>query len=71
VWVSEDGVWTNVNKWMCENHYAVPYAAQNKSLVEALHIANRRMLIALHPNDFNSELKEKYSDIRCPGLDLS
>ena len=70
VWVCEDGVWTNVNKWLVENHYAVPYGAQNKSLVERLHIANRRMLIALHPNDFSSELKEKYSDIRSPGLDL-
>lgn len=41
VWVSEDGEWTNVNKWMCDNGYAVPYAAQNKSEVEALHMANR------------------------------
>ena len=41
VWVCEDGEWTNVNKWMCDNGYAVPYAAQNKSEVEALHMANR------------------------------
>ena len=41
VWVCEDDVWTNVNKWMCDNFYAVPYAAQNKSEVEALHLANR------------------------------
>ena len=70
VWVCEDGTWTNVNKWLVDEGYAVPYGAQNKSLVEGLHIANRRMLIALHPNDFSSELKEKYSDIRSPGLDL-
>ena len=41
VWVCEDDVWTNVNKWMCDNFYAVPYAAQNKSEVESLHLANR------------------------------
>lgn len=44
VWVSEDGVWTNVNKWLVENHYAVPYSAQNKSLVEAHHSENRKKL---------------------------
>ena len=60
VWVSENGVWTNVNKWMCDNHFAVPYTGQNKDLVSKLHIANRRMLMALNPNDFSSELKEKY-----------
>jgi len=42
VWVSEDGVWTNVNKWMCENGYAVPYVGQNKKDVEALHMINRQ-----------------------------
>lgn len=41
VWVREDGVWTNVNKWMCDNGYAVPYTGQNKADVEALHMANR------------------------------
>lgn len=41
VWVSEDGQWTNVNKWMCDNGYAVPYTGQNKKDVEALHMANR------------------------------
>jgi micrococcal nuclease len=41
VWVSEDGNWTNVNRWMCENGYAVPYTGQNKADVEALHMANR------------------------------
>tara|TARA_B100000287_G_scaffold299511_1_gene282668 strand:+ start:602 stop:1069 length:468 start_codon:yes stop_codon:yes gene_type:complete len=41
VWVCEDGQWTNVNRWMCENHYAVPYTGQNKADVEALHMANR------------------------------
>ena len=45
VWVSEDGVWTNVNKWLVENHYAVPYGAENKALVEGLHLENRKKLI--------------------------
>jgi micrococcal nuclease len=39
--VSEDGQWTNVNRWMCEEGYAVPYVGQNKADVEALHMANR------------------------------
>lgn len=41
VWVSENGVWTNVNKWMCDEGFAVPYVGQNKKDVEALHMANR------------------------------
>ena len=45
VWVSEDGVWTNVNKWMCEEGYAVPYVGQNKKDVEELHMINRKKLV--------------------------
>jgi len=45
VWVCEDGIWTNVNKWMCDNGYAVPYGAENKALVQDLHMANRERLI--------------------------
>lgn len=45
IWVSEDGEWTNVNKWMCENNYAVPYLGQNKADVEALHLTNRQKII--------------------------
>ena len=45
VWVHEDGVWTNVNKWMCDEGYAVPYGAENKALVQDLHMANRKKLI--------------------------
>jgi micrococcal nuclease len=41
VWVREDDTWTNVNKWMCDNGYAVPYTGQNKADVQALHMANR------------------------------
>jgi micrococcal nuclease len=41
VWVSEGDVWTNVNKWMCDEGFAVPYVGQNKKDVEALHMANR------------------------------
>jgi hypothetical protein len=28
-----------------DNHYAVPYGAQNKSLIEGLHLENRKKLI--------------------------
>ena len=45
VWVCEDGAWTNVNKWLCDEGYAVPYGAENKSLVEGLHLENRKKLI--------------------------
>ena len=45
VWVCEDGVWTNVNKWLCDEGYAVPYGAENKALVQDLHMANRKKLI--------------------------
>ena len=44
VWVSEDGEWTNVNKWLCDNGFAVPYTGQNKADVEAVHMANREKL---------------------------
>jgi micrococcal nuclease len=46
VWVSEGGQWTNVNKWMCDEGYAVPYVGQNKADVEALHMENREKLRA-------------------------
>lgn len=42
VWVRMGGEWTNVNKWMCDNFYAVPYVGQNKSEVEELHLQNRQ-----------------------------
>jgi len=41
----EDGQWTNVNKWMCENGYTVPYVGQNKKDVEELHMINRQKLV--------------------------
>jgi micrococcal nuclease len=41
IWVIEDGVETNVNKWMCDEGYAVPYVGQNKADVEQLHLVNR------------------------------
>ena len=44
VWVFEDGQWTNVNKWMCDEGYAVPYVGQNKKDVEKLHMLNRQKL---------------------------
>ena len=36
--------WTNVNKWMCENGYAVGYWGQNKDDVKGEHWKNREYL---------------------------
>ena len=36
--------WTNVNKWMCENGYAVGYWGQNKDDVKDEHWKNRELL---------------------------
>ena len=44
LWVHEDGIWTNVNKWMCEQGYAVPYVGQNKDDVKQHHMLHRKML---------------------------
>ena len=44
LWVSEDGSWTNVNQWMCENGYAVGYWGQNKDDVKDEHDKNRKLL---------------------------
>ena len=50
LWIncSDDGHqyngWTNLNKWMCENGYAVGYWGQNKDDVEGEHMANRKLL---------------------------
>ena len=32
IWVCEDDEWTNVNQWMCENGYAVPYTRRSLNL---------------------------------------
>lgn len=42
LWVCNNGEWMNVNEWLCENHYAVPYTGQSKKDVEALHTVNRQ-----------------------------
>lgn len=49
--ILEDG--TNVNQWMIENNYAVPYQGENKELVQEGHQANKKKLIARGelPND--------------------
>ena len=52
VWVNEDGIWTNVNKWMCEMGYAVGYWGQNKDDVADEHIANRRVLAETGEQEF-------------------
>jgi len=48
VLVSEDGKWTNVNKWMCDEGYAVPYTGQNKADVAELHLKNRQKVKEKH-----------------------
>ena len=34
-----------MNKWLVDEGYAVPYGAENKALVEGLHLENRKKLI--------------------------
>lgn len=34
----------NVNAYLCENHYAVPYSGQSKDEVADQHLANRQLL---------------------------
>jgi len=40
----EFGGWTNINKWMCENGFAVGYTGQNKDDVKDQHWQNRLLL---------------------------
>jgi micrococcal nuclease len=50
IWINctEDGNefngWTNINKWMCENGFAVGYTGQNKDDVKDEHWKNRLLL---------------------------
>ena len=44
VWVVDGDTETNVNRWLCENHYAVPYHGQNKAEVESAHLKNRQII---------------------------
>ena len=44
VWVIDGEVETNVNRWLCENHFAVPYHGQNKNDVEEAHLKNRKII---------------------------
>ena len=37
--------WTNLNKWMCENGYAVGYFGGSKEEIEAEHLKNRALLL--------------------------
>jgi micrococcal nuclease len=45
IWVF-DKIWTNVNRWMCEKNYAVPYDGKNKNDVLEKHLTNRQILLA-------------------------
>jgi micrococcal nuclease len=55
VWVkdNEEEEWLNVNKWLCDNAYAVPYEGQNKENIEESHLLNRLILDTF----FNINLK--------------
>ena len=37
--------WSNLNKWMCENGYAVGYFGGSKEEIEAEHMKNRELLL--------------------------
>ena len=43
VFLTEDG--KSLNQWMIDNNYAVPYAGQNKELVQEEHQKNKQKLI--------------------------
>jgi micrococcal nuclease len=45
IWVYENDEWINVNKWLCENHFAVPYHGNNKETIKALHLENRSKIL--------------------------
>lgn len=36
--------WININKWLCDHYYAVPYIGQNKDRVRDHHLYNRTRL---------------------------
>lgn len=44
VWVIDGETETNINEWLCENHYAVPYHGQNKDDIQGAHLKNRELL---------------------------
>lgn len=41
LWIVDKDGETNLNEWMCNKGYAVPYTGQNKSKVLQLHLENR------------------------------
>ena len=41
IWVFKDNEWINVNKWLCDNHFAVLYNGENKDNVKDKHLENR------------------------------
>jgi micrococcal nuclease len=44
VWVIDGETETNINEWLCKNHYAVPYHGQNKDDIQGAHLKNREIL---------------------------
>ena len=44
VWIIDGDQENNVNRWLCENHYAVAYHGQNKDDIQGAHLKNRELL---------------------------
>jgi micrococcal nuclease len=45
VWVKKEGSWINVNKWLCDNFFAVPYNGEKKNFVKKAHLDNRKKVL--------------------------
>ena len=61
IWVDDDA--TSLNDQLIENHYAVKYEGQNKSLVEAEHINNMKTLVEGNEVTLTSDLQELYNQL--------
>ena len=44
LWILEGENHTNLNEWLCNNNYAVPYHGQNKNDIEEAHLNNRKKI---------------------------
>ena len=43
IWIVDNDNETNLNWWLCENHFAVPYEGQNKNDIIQAHLKNREI----------------------------
>ena len=44
LWIKKDSVWININKWLCDNNFAVPYSGQDKEQIRVHHLYNRKII---------------------------